>query len=223
MKAFNIKWNLSLVAAIVSVIVVGAMTSFSIAADQKWAVILSPGPEDGVPWGGYHVTITGYSDSHTCRWDWGETWVCGDLGKILSHYYHDDDLFNGEGWHLHDPPHGHLPYLRQWDVERSEGKTERVWVQTFDSDTLDTLAGELEHEGFDKIKGPEHTRKIDPNTGKVKVTPWHISLTGNKKNSQNLVDDWKNFKVDWYLWLVPEPSDNCIDHGKGCPTWTRIK
>ena len=27
----------------------------------EWGVILSPGPQEGVPWGGYHVTITGYS------------------------------------------------------------------------------------------------------------------------------------------------------------------
>jgi hypothetical protein len=34
--------------------------------EHKYAVYLSPGYEENVKWGGYHVTITGFSNSHAC-------------------------------------------------------------------------------------------------------------------------------------------------------------
>lgn len=213
LKAISI---LSLSIVIVLTVILGAMTAVSIATDEKWAVILSPGPEAGVPWGGYHVTVTGYSDQHTCRWDWGETIVCGDLAyltKILSYYYHDDEVFGGKAWHVH----GQLPNLDKWNG---------IWTQTFASDMLDTLAQELDHESFNQLKGPDHAKKFNKHTGQDEPIPWHISLTEHKGESQDLVHHFKDGKVDWYLWLVPgPPSDNCQQHGTDCPLkrWQQIK
>jgi len=103
------------------------------AVAEEVAVILSPGPTPGVAWGGYHITITGYSRLHAC--------LLGppSCETLLRADFRDG--FHGRPWHLH----GHLPRLVQW---------KGVWTQTLDSDTLDDLAADLHRQGFEKIKGP---------------------------------------------------------------------
>jgi hypothetical protein len=175
----------------------------------RWAVILSPGPETGVPWGGYHVTIAGYSNMHACSCDDDTAYICVsplcsccDNEAILRKYF--KSLFNDKPWHLH----GDLPALLEWSG---------IWTQTFQSEILDTLANKLEVEGFEKIKGPDH-----PTSPGKKGTPWHITLTADKTFSKATVAAFKREKTDWYLWLVPAAPQECIDHGTNCPTWTRI-
>ena len=184
------------------------MTPLSLSADEspctdpsnaeKWAVILSPGPQQGVPWGGYHVTITGYSNSHACQCE-ERCCRCRDLSKILAYYYLT--IFQGKSWHLH----GNLPDLRNW---------KGVWTQVFPSSMLDGLAQEIENEGFDRIKGPHHAS-----------TAWHISLTTQKKASKEIVTEFKHDKVAWYLWLVPWPGKSCQVDGTDCPLdrWKQIE
>jgi hypothetical protein len=175
----------------------------------RWAVILSPGPETGVPWGGYHVTIAGYSSMHACDCDNDTAYICvsplcacGDKEAILRKYF--KLLFNDKPWHLH----GDLPALSKWSG---------LWTQTFQSDILDKLANKLDVEGFDNIKGPDH-----PTSPGKNGTPWHITLTADKTDSEDMVAAFKSEKTDWYLWLVPAPRQECIDDGINCPTWTRI-
>ncbi len=103
------------------------------AGREKWAVILSPGPQDGVPWGGYHATIAGYSETN------GGDEKAESLRRAFT------ILFHGEPWHLH----GALPALETW-----KGR----WTQTFNSRILDELANRLQADGFDLIKGPIRTR-----------------------------------------------------------------
>lgn len=98
---------------------------------EKWTVILSPGPQSGVHWGGYHVTIAGYSESN------------GGNGKAESLRRAFKGLFHSKPWHLH----GALPALANW---------KGIWTQTFKSRILDDLANRLEADGFDQIKGPIH-------------------------------------------------------------------
>lgn len=100
------------------------------ASQLKWAIILSPGPKPGVPWGGYHVTIAGYSKANT-----------PEKKNFLENAY--KSAFHGKPWHLH----GMLPDLVKW---------KGTYTQTFKSHTLDELAGKLALGGFDKIKGPNH-------------------------------------------------------------------
>lgn len=100
---------------------------------EKWAVILSPGQQPGVPWGGYHATITGYSESN------------GDYGKAESLRRAFKTLFLKKPWHLH----GALPALERW---------KGIWTQTFNSRILDDLANRLKADGFDRIKGPAYAR-----------------------------------------------------------------
>lgn len=59
---------------------------------EKWTVILSPGPQSGVHWGGYHVTIAGYSESN------------GGNGKAESLRRAFKGLFHSKPWHLHGGP-----------------------------------------------------------------------------------------------------------------------
>ena len=175
----------------------------------RWGVILSPGPETGVPWGGYHVTIAGYSSMQACDCDDDTACICvnplcccGDKEAILRKYF--KLLFNDKPWHLH----GDLPALSEWSG---------IWTQTFRSDILDKLANKLDVEGFDKIKGPDH-----PTSPGKSGTPWHISLTADQTDSEDMVAAFKSEKTDWYLWLVPAPPQECINYGTNCPTWTRI-
>jgi hypothetical protein len=175
----------------------------------RWAVILSPGPETGVPWGGYHVTIAGYSSMHACGCDddtacncVSPLCCCGDNEAILRKYF--KSIFADNPWHLH----GDLPALREWSG---------IWTQTFQSEILDKLANKLDVEGFEKIKGPDH-----PTSPGKKGTPWHITLTADKTFSKATITAFKREKTDWYLWLVPAAPQECIDNGTNCPTWTRI-
>lgn len=96
----------------------------------KWAVVLSPGPKPGIPWGGYHITIAGYSKAN------------GGLSKkyFLEGAY--KSLFHGKPWHLH----GNLPNFLKWNG---------TYTQIFQSHTLDELSDKLVSGGFDKIKGPK--------------------------------------------------------------------
>jgi hypothetical protein len=98
----------------------------------KWAVILSPGPQTGVPWGGYHVTITGYSNAN------------GGPAKRDSLKNAFNSVFHGTPWHLH----GNLPALKNW---------KGTYTQIVKSRTLDDLADRLVAEGFDRVKGPSHS------------------------------------------------------------------
>lgn len=95
----------------------------------KWAVILSPGPTPGVPWGGYHITITGYSKAN------------GGLSKktFLEGAY--KTVLHGRPWHLH----GNHPNLVKW---------KGTYTQILISHTLDELSSKLVTGGFDNIKGP---------------------------------------------------------------------
>jgi hypothetical protein len=99
----------------------------------KWAVILSPGQVPKVPWGGYHVTIAGYSVKNGGQ----------KKAEFLVREY--KILFNGKPWYLH----GTLPALENW---------KGTWTQVFPSRTLDELGYRLEEGGFDKIKGPLYAR-----------------------------------------------------------------
>ena len=99
---------------------------------EGWAVILSPGPKHGVPWGGYHVTLTGYSNKHSCLGKDSCRKILADCGRSV------------HGWHLH----GKLDKLSRW---------KGIYTQTFGSKTLDRLVTELAGKGFDKIKGPQHS------------------------------------------------------------------
>ena len=101
--------------------------------------------------------------------------------------------------------HGDLYPLKQWGED---------WTQTITSGFLNDLAQELAHEGFDRIKGPHYAS-----------TAWHITLHKNKAKSLQVRNDFKNSKVDWYLWLVPEPGADCKTKGIDCPSdrWKRIE
>ena len=67
------------------------------ATGEKYAVVLSIGPQAGVPWGGYHVTITGYSSSHACVWNPKQhKKVCASPAPILSSAWRN--YFGGQPW-----------------------------------------------------------------------------------------------------------------------------
>lgn len=126
--AFSLLTGLSLP---VSIYAAQKPANFSNSA--QWAVILSPGPQPGVPWGGYHVTIAGYSKAN------------GGLNKKNSLEGAFKSVFHGKPWHLH----GNLPDLVKW---------KGIYTQVFKSHTLDELSGRLAAEGFDSIKGPDHIK-----------------------------------------------------------------
>jgi hypothetical protein len=179
------------------------LTLYEDLADSgEWAVILSPGPQEGVPWGGYHVTITGYSKTN----------ACSRSEQFLSHNFRA--VFSGQPWHLH----GKLPNLKRWSQTDPKTKTKTYWwTQTFDSDVLDQLADQLKNEGFDAVKGPKYTD-----------TQWHITLlqtdaegVRNKAVSDKIIDKFTNKEgpVDWYLWLLPKSNEQCQKYGTQCPDW----
>lgn len=163
------------------------------AAHEKMAVILSPGPQQGVPWGGYHVTVTGYSDRHACIQN-------NSCGSVLAHEF--KSVFHGKPWRLH----GDLPLMKK-DPHLAR------WIQKFESHTLSELAKKLEHAGFDKIKGPAHSGMA-----------WHVTLDHDFSSSRAKIEELKHHKVDWHLWLVPEPGSACRDKGIDCrpDRWRRI-
>ena len=201
----------TLLVFLISISVAGSVhardTCLDPSTEQRWAVILSPGPEDGVPWGGYHVTLAGYSNMHACNCDKcglceSPQCCCDDKETLLRGAF--KAFFKNTPWHLH----GDLPRLQNWSG---------TWTQPFESAALNRLANYLDQEGFEKIKGPEHPDESG------RMTPWHITLSEDKTRSAAKVAAFKRNQTDWYLWLVPSPPQECIRAGTNCPTWHRIE
>ncbi|MBC1298309.1 hypothetical protein GNF11_25940 [Nostoc sp. UCD122] len=47
--------------------------------EHEYAVYLSPGYEKDVQWGGYHVTITRFSNSHAYKQDQGKKSIVTEI------------------------------------------------------------------------------------------------------------------------------------------------
>ena len=67
-----LRWTLAFAIGLLSVPLVGgiALAPQASAADcreHQYAVYLSPGHQQGVRWGGYHVTITEFNANHVCN------------------------------------------------------------------------------------------------------------------------------------------------------------
>jgi hypothetical protein len=141
---------------------------------HEYAVYFSPGPEKGIPWGGYHVTVTGYSDAH----------APGKSQKAI--------LANAWNNIFHDKPQ-HLGKAKGdgkdgYTFSRKSAKD--GWRVDFTNASLDKLEKYLQKHGFEKAGSTRHKPY------------WHISLYG--KDKQDAVQKFNHLaQKGWRLWLVP--------------------
>lgn len=169
----------------------------SAARNHEYAIYLSPGFESGRHWGGYHVTITGISDSHA-------------LGK-------SEKKEAQNAWY---DANGGKPYSF---ANKKLGKDywakyiggEYGWGIEFYSNTLDKLSKDLKDTGFDKVRNPKGSKGYK----------WHISLYCS--SDKDAIKTFEKYLKDkpWYLYEVREPSLKCQQTGKGCDNthWVKIK
>lgn len=167
------------------------------ARNHEYAIYLSPGFESGKHWGGHHVTITGFSDSHA-------------LGKSEKN----------EAQNAWNDANGGKPYNF---ANKKLGKDywpkyiggEYGWGIEFSSLTLDKLAKELNDKGFDKVRNPKGGKNYK----------WHISLYCN--SDKEAIETFEKYLKNrpWSLYEVREPSSKCEHSGKGCDNtyWAKIQ
>lgn len=165
---------------------------------KAYGVILSPGPQAGLPWGGYHITVAGYSARHACRKNTNTgCYSCRNLLPLVRRIWRSE--FRSTPWHLHEP----ISSLKN----SAEG-----WRLNVKSTTLNRAISQLKRAGFQSLKGPKHAN-----------FPWHISLHASSKDrARDIVEDLESSDTPWHLWLAPECSKQCKEKGLGCPEWEMI-
>ncbi len=166
---------------------------------HEYAVYLSPGYQPGVPWGGYHVTITEFSANHVCHGD------KGSMKQVLRKVWRDvqgSQSFSFQSKSRKDywPRRG-----SQYIAATGLGIE---WGVGFNSSLLtNKLKPELQKEGFLGLK-----------------SHWHISLYSHTENEaiQKFEATLKN--KPWQLFVVRKPDKQCQANGKSCPAayWEEI-
>jgi len=187
---------------LLAVIMVTAFPAISFAGssplcprEKEWGAYLSNGYRDGVPWGGFHVTIAGFSKVHACT-------------KGMSNALE-------KAWAL---VHKSEPFDFAKDAKAISGPKEigkgsdkgYYWV-TFQSETLDRLARVLVRDyqfQAAKMKGPEFAK-----------TSWHVSL--DTTDPKEAARRWAAISGKaWRLYKIRFPDEkSCreIDqNGEGC-------
>jgi hypothetical protein len=166
------------------------------ARNHEYAIYLSPGFEKGDHWGGYHVTITGFSNMHASgkseKNEAKKAWYDANGGKPYS--FANKKLGKDYG----------AVYLG----------SEYGWSIEFYSNTLDQLAKELNGKGFKNVRNAKGSKNHK----------WHISLYCKTKNDAiNKFETYLKNKP-WYLFEVRKPSSDCQKHGTNCDKtyWNKI-
>lgn len=156
--------------------------------DNEYAIYLSPGFEEGKHWGGYHVTVTGFSDDHAPgkseKAEARKAWDGANGGKAYSFAnkvrgkdYWAEDIGNGYGYGI-----------------------------KFKSDTLDKLAQDLSRKKFKSVRNADGSKNY----------VWHISLY-SKSEKEALETFEKHLKnKPWKLFEVRKPCSDCQSIGKRC-------
>lgn len=168
--------------------------------DHKYAVYLSPGYEENVKWGGYHVTITGFSNSHACQ---------KSQKTILNNIW--KEIHNAHPYSFRKKVEGKDYWI---ETKHDKNGNDLGYRVSFNSDLLDKFAAKLKQQKFERIKGKKHSKS------------WHITLNiSSNENSELARAQFDALrKKDWKLWLVREPSKACQCNGEQCDSnyWQEI-
>jgi len=159
-------------ALMVSLLIIGTPQALaSLPRENAYAIYLSPGFEKGVGWGGYHVTIAGFSKNHAPgkseKEEAKNAWDEANGGKVYSFV---NKKYNKDYWACYlGKPYG--------------------WGICFYSDTLDRMAKELIKKKFDDVrKGGNWHISLYCDTKEAAIKRFEKDL----KNKP-----WKLFEVRW--------------------------
>jgi hypothetical protein len=130
---------------------------------HEYAVYLSPGFRKGVRWGGYHVTVTGFSASHAA----GKS-----QKKILGTAWHK--FFRGKAWH----------FTKKEGIDCWFKRPAHLgWQVNFESKTLQDLATYLRTHGFKGVRKNWHVSLYGATKAgarhrlaQLKTRDWHLWL-----------------------------------------------
>ncbi len=177
-----------LVAAVTMSLVLAIATPPAQAQGQSTdAIYLSPGPQQGVPWGGYHVTVTGFSSGHapgkSVKHEAAEAWK-----KV-----HGAGTFNFENKHK-GKDYWACNLGKPQSISESEIKSEpHGYGICFKSDQLDALTMDLSKRKFQNQK---QVAMVKGGKGH-----WHVSLYAKSE-----ADAYKKFEgikhQSWKLYVV---------------------
>ncbi|MEH2103610.1 MAG: hypothetical protein V7K76_28520 [Nostoc sp.] len=169
--------------------------------EHEYAVYLSPGYEKDVQWGGYHVTITGFSNFHAYKQDQGKKSIVTEIWKEVN---------NAQAYSFRNKIEG----KDYWIKPNSRDKFGRkAYAVCFKSRCLDELGKQLKNKNFKRVKV---NSKVNCHKG-IGGKCWHITLnkfTEDESTVTQLFDSLK--QKDWKLWLVKKPSQECQHDAEGC-------
>lgn len=147
----------------------GALEARADCHPRKYAVYLSPGFEQGVRWGGYHVTVTGFSADHVCS---------GSMEDVLHKAWRHANGGN---------PYNFKGKVRGKDYSAKQFVTPkgRMWGIAFKSSMLThKLTPLLRAGGFKELKSHWHVSLYSKNAQaavstfehQLKDKPWRLYL-----------------------------------------------
>jgi len=160
---------------------------------SQYAIYLSPGPREGTLWGGYHVTVTSFSDHHAP----GKS-EKSEARKAWANVHGSKKPF------YFNKKHRKKDY---WAHNLSEGY--KNYGICFKSGELDRMTQELHNRGFDNQKQVENVKWGNN-------CRWHVSLYC--KTSQAAIEKFEKELKNrpWKLYEVRYPgTDPSAD-------WTKI-
>lgn len=169
--------------------------------ESEYAVYLSPGYEKDVQWGGYHVTITGFSNSHADKQEQNKRDILKELWKEVN---------NAQPYSFRNTVEGKDYWIKP-DSRDKFGR--KVYAVCFKSRFLDELAERLKNTNFKRVKSD---KKVKCHEG-LRENCWHITLIKATENESTLRQIFDSLKQkDWKLWLVKKPSQECQYDAKEC-------
>lgn len=157
---------------------------------DKYAVYLSPGFEPYVRWGGYHVTLTGFSANHDCG---------GSMEAVLRDAWHHAQ--GGKPFSFESKSRG-----KDYRAKEFEHPWGRRWGISFKSKMLtDKLAPMLRKGRFENVKSNWHislysssaTGAVHQFESHLKNKPWRLFLV--RLPSKSCQDEAKGCINDWTL------------------------
>lgn len=187
-------WRTLLVLTVAALgVVVSDRTSAAACRDHQYAVYLSPGHEDGVRWGGYHATLTGFSASHVCG---------GSMNAVLQKAWQEAQ--GGKPYSFRSKTY--RKDYREFAIQHPWG---RKWGMSFNSNMLTgKLVPLLRKGGFEKLKSHWHV-SLYSDDAKAAVSKFESQL----KN-----ESWRLWLVRLPDKLCQNEGKGCPQHD-----WTEIR
>jgi hypothetical protein len=164
----------------------------------KRSVYVSNGYQPGIPWGGFHVTMTSFNPDLVSR-----------ASDVRQAWLSVPDFAGGNPFRLRNKKWG----VDLWPVNHLGNN---LWGVAFSSGVLHTLGDNLKKSKFN-VK-PTNKKLEDTPCG-PKLDCYHISLYQPSPEKAKTYFDNNLRNACYWPFFVNEPSKDCEQTGANCPIW----